>query len=253
MCISLKTILVIIISLIIMQLYLIYSVEPTDTMEHYKNEHIKLSSKEREQLILCMDRFSELCDKNNVYYIISFGTLLGSVRHNGFIPWDDDMDLIMYFEDKDKIHNLMLDMQNMYGYKIFHEWKLSRIHINDNIFIDIFYVTNINGTISRCGYETTGLKNKCIMPPDDESGKWWHKDFNFPSEYMGNYDERKLYKFENRYYKGPKYTYELLDHWYGSKQDKHTRLYLTECKTHYLENHTTYVEPKIISCEYEKS
>lgn len=58
--------------------------------------HIKLIDNEKYKLIECMDRFSSLCDKNNLYYIIAFGTLLGAIRHKGLIPWDDDIDLIMY-------------------------------------------------------------------------------------------------------------------------------------------------------------
>ena len=55
-----------------------------------------------------MEYIHEVCHKIGVKYFLSYGSLIGAVRHQGFIPWDDDMDICMLRDDYEKLQNYLI-------------------------------------------------------------------------------------------------------------------------------------------------
>ena len=78
-----------------------------DTLQHIKNVEL-----------LILKDFIDICDENNIEYYLFFGTEIGAVRHQGFIPWDDDIDIAMFREDYEKFLKIM-EEKNCEKYTVF--------------------------------------------------------------------------------------------------------------------------------------
>lgn len=105
----------------------------------------------------------KFCDENEIDIMAGGGTLLGAVRHQGFIPWDDDIDLMMLREDFEKLLSLQNKILNKYelqycktkfpSYVGFAKF-ISKEHVlveigsenipkKNGVFLDIFIIENI--------------------------------------------------------------------------------------------------------------
>lgn len=54
-----------------------------------------------------LKRFDSIARKHGIKYWLGFGTLIGAIRHNGFIPWDDDIDICILRSDYEKLNDIL--------------------------------------------------------------------------------------------------------------------------------------------------
>ncbi|MCQ2815118.1 MAG: LicD family protein [Bacilli bacterium] len=73
----------------------------------------KLNLQQKQQLLLnLLIEFDKICKINNINYSLTYGTLIGAARHKGFIPWDDDIDVMMTRENFNKFIALKNSFSN---------------------------------------------------------------------------------------------------------------------------------------------
>lgn len=86
-------------------------------------------------------KFNDFCYKHNINYCLMGGSALGCARHNGFIPWDDDLDVFMKYDDYEKfkiaikndpIPNLYFQKGNTEELPLF----ISKLRMNNTTFIE---------------------------------------------------------------------------------------------------------------------
>ena len=113
--------------------------------------------------------FIQTCNKYNLRYWAGFGTLLGAVRHKGFIPWDDDLDVWM---PRDDYERLLIISKDSFSFPYFLQTTLNdddyysafarlrnsnttgvlvsgNNHCNNGIYIDIYPLDGIDSNLKR--------------------------------------------------------------------------------------------------------
>ncbi len=108
-------------------------------MIYLDNESIRKLQLTELEILIEIDR---ICKKNHIHYSLTGGTLLGAVRHGGFIPWDDDADISMLRseyrkfqeacrKDLDTNRFYFQDIENTEGYR----WGYGKMRRKDSVFL----------------------------------------------------------------------------------------------------------------------
>lgn len=89
------------------------------------------------------DEFRRICDLHGIQYYLAFGTCLGAVRHKGFIPWDDDIDVFVFSRDMERLRQAMAaDLSEGFFYQCeqtepdFH-MTITRLRLDGTTMIDM--------------------------------------------------------------------------------------------------------------------
>ena len=195
---------------------------------HSKFE-VKGTLRDIQLLYLELLRFIDnVCNKYDINYWLSDGTLIGAVRHGGFIPWDDDIDLSIMRDDYEKLIEVLPKEIKKHDY-LMKECGLSLLRDNHvNYFKDFNSVYDVEGDMNLLDSEKFMFLQIAWLKP------YVKIDF-FPKDYV---NEDKLDYFKNNYISTKyKFNQEVKN---GKKQFnkefnlKYNDLGFTKDKTKYL-------------------
>ena len=130
----------------------------------------------QKMLLQVFKHFTTFCKENKIQYYAAYGTIIGAVRHNGFIPWDDDIDVFMKRKDYDYFVSLRnqvkkpykiatyLDGESPYPFAKFYTtegtiWEYAHFPFITGPWIDVFPLdecgdTKDNATLEAFHYAT---------------------------------------------------------------------------------------------------
>ena len=102
-------------------------------------------SEHQSALLILLDEFDRICKELDIPYMLFAGSMLGAVRHRGFIPWDDDLDVLMMRKDYERFLREaedVMDSKRFYLQKEFSEhWPMffSKLRLNNTACLEKYH------------------------------------------------------------------------------------------------------------------
>lgn len=96
----------------------------------------KINKEELKKIQLdILEYIDKVCKENDIEYFINYGTLLGAVRHKGYIPWDDDIDISLHRNEYNKLMDILQKNENG-RYKVLNIENSDWYHNNFAVLLD---------------------------------------------------------------------------------------------------------------------
>jgi len=111
--------------------------------------------KAQEKMLNILIEVDKICQRHEIPYWLDFGTLLGTVRHNGFIPWDDDLDIACFGKDYAKLTRVL--QEELPSTLRFQDWKNEK-----KLLMKMGKVRDINSYVEEALYKKGALKYQGI-------------------------------------------------------------------------------------------
>lgn len=120
-----------------------------------------------------LSRVKDICDANNLKFWLSYGTLIGAIRHKGFIPWDDDVDICMLKSDIEKLQVLIdkdeILSMNQYCQSFGKRIYKIKFNFSEAVYIDVFAFNLYD--LKDNSQEKWDLIQKAVLKMQDETIK----------------------------------------------------------------------------------
>lgn len=176
--------------------------------EHY------LSPKEIQDIEFdILKAFDRLCKKYNLYYSLTYGTMIGAIRHGGFIPWDDDVDVMMPRNDYDKLIDIVRhDEEIRKNYVLLHDGQKGYYYPFYKL-CDVRTVAKADDNITRHGLWIDIFPVDSVYE-DEQRTKKLHKQFRLMKNTVLSYTTDFRAKHKNWKFI-PKFFLSVVAHIYG--------------------------------------